>query len=541
MNWFFASGDAPFFYQDQLDNLSFFPKIWIDNEGFGQSAIPRLWIDYPFQLITFLLSRLGLSWFYIDKFWWFGAILIALFSSYKLGLYLFKRQYKAILFTIFYCFNTYTVMIFSGGQLGVFLAYGYFPFVLYLFNTYIDRLDFRLSLRLGLLLSLLIMMDLRTFFIALPLLCFIYMFKLFKRIVMWNNIIFVVLIVIMLIHSFWVLPVLTNPSVSRTYSQINASSSSLSFFSFADFSHAFSLLHPNWPENLFGRVSFFKVEFLLIPMIGFISILTGKKRNIVLLSVLLVLLGAFLAKGTNEPFGYVNQFLFNYIPGFNLFRDPTKWYIYIALGYSILLSTVFSTLSVQKRLLLLFAFLIILYKPLIAGKVQGNIKPIGISKETTLLADYIKNYPSSRVLWLPTKEQFAYQSPQHPSLIALDVFPESSPAGISRHIQNREYQNKINELSIGLIIVPPDYRKRIFLNNYEHDVSERLLLIDSLKTNGFVKETKFLEYDVFFVQDYKIFSVSDIHNQNIQNIVNIGLFISVFTLAVCIIFNFRKL
>ncbi len=45
------------------------------------------------------------------------------------------------------------------------------------------------------------------------------------------------------------------------------------FFSFAKLDNAIALLHPNWPENIFGKVSFFRSEFLLLPIIAFSPLL----------------------------------------------------------------------------------------------------------------------------------------------------------------------------------------------------------------------------------------------------------------------------
>ena len=37
--------------------------------------------------------------------------------------------------------------------------------------------------------------------------------------------------------------------------------------------HALSLLHPNWPENLFGKVYFLQPEFLILPILAFSAFL----------------------------------------------------------------------------------------------------------------------------------------------------------------------------------------------------------------------------------------------------------------------------
>ena len=80
-----------------------------------------------------------------------------------------------------------------------------------------------------------------------------------------------------LLNLYWVLPLLmlkenTLDALGSAYTTVGA----LRFFSFADFSHSLSLLHPNWPENLFGKTYFLQPEFLLLPMLAFSSLLFVK-------------------------------------------------------------------------------------------------------------------------------------------------------------------------------------------------------------------------------------------------------------------------
>ena len=149
------------------------------------------------------------------------------------------------------------------------------------------------------------------------------------------------MVIAAVVNAFWVIPMAVmknNPleSLGSAYTSIDA----LKFYSFADFSHALSLLHPNWPENLFGKTYFLQSEFVIIPLIAFASLLfigqrADSKKQIVFFSIL-ALIGAFLAKGAQEPFGSVYQWMFTHVPGFVMFRDPTKWYVLVALGYSVL-------------------------------------------------------------------------------------------------------------------------------------------------------------------------------------------------------------
>ena len=213
------------------------------------------------------------------------------------------------------------------------------------------------------------------------------------------------------------------------------------FLSFADFSNAFSLLHPNWPENIFGKTYFMRPEFLIIPILAFVSLffvnrLTNlqTKKNI-LFFTFLALIGAFLAKGSNPPFGEVYLWLFNNFPGMNLFRDPTKFYVLVALSYSVLIP--FSVTEIYKRLsaicnarrvtrylpnlfvLLVVYCLLLLVKPAILGQLGGTFKTKEVPRDYIQLKSFIENQNEFfRTFWVPKKQRFGFYANNYPAINA---------------------------------------------------------------------------------------------------------------------------
>lgn len=329
---------------------------WDLNNGVGLGAFvgPLLWIYLNFGApVTLLGIFLGLGWSIIERIWYlYPFFLLGFVSCYKLFSKLFSKNIFTLLSSAIFMLNSYILMVVGGGQIqGIGMAYSLIPLIVLCFLQVIEatenkKLVYKSNIA-GIILATQFIFDIRIAYITLVILFILWSFSGFKNIAAAiKSSIFVFLvpgIVVFLLNSFWIIPTIANHK--NPVEQLGPAYSSLAavkFFSFAKFEDTVSLLHPNWPENVFGKVDFLKPEFLLLPILAFTSLLflkkeTLQKRKFVIFFSILGLLGAFLAKGANDPFGSLYLFLFSHFPGFILFRDPTKWYILTALSYSMLI------------------------------------------------------------------------------------------------------------------------------------------------------------------------------------------------------------
>lgn len=496
--WFFASGDAPFYFSEQLKNVSLFPNTFLWGYNFGVTLIPRLWIDYPFQLLTSLLFRIGFQWFFIDKIWWIAIAFLSFYSSFRFAESFIGRSRLRVLSALIYTTNTYALLLFDGGQVGVALAYAFFPLVLKIWFSLFDKKQKIEGLRSVVIgsvaFALLLAADLRIFYLSLVSLSFYCLFLIScKRLRIIPEFIFAPVITI-LIHLYWLIPFLGFRSSLAHYQDMYGNFQSLSFFSIANFTHAISLLHPNWPENLFGRVYFFRPEFLIIPFFafGFLAIRKKVSREALFLAVF-AFLGIFFAKGTQEPFEIIYELFFRYIPGFSLFRDPTKWYFLIAVSYAVLVPITVSAVRQKKTAIFLFLFFwIFSLRLLILAPPTGNYSPPFLTKDYVTLKELLSSDTSfSRVLWLPTNEQFGFSDSYHPAVTADGLFHESSVSGIIRQISLPDFPQTLQRKGIRYVVVPTDVSKRIFLDDYKFSPSLREGLLTILNTQGYTRSSAF--------------------------------------------------
>lgn len=510
--WFTTSeiigGDWPYFFDEAVKDFSLFPPAWSSVHGNGLGGpIIAYYIDQYLYLTAFFSTHiLHIPWVFVYKIFWFGLFLfLSIFSSGYVVKSMIprSRSWQIAVGSLLYTTNTYILMVVGGGQMGVALAYSIAPLVIARFMKLIDIIvlrshNFKLSIVAGLVLAVQIMFDPRMAYITMM---GVGLYALLFTITQKRSLGFLPYLaaavgIAILLNAYWLLPILVTKSTGIP--QGFFSEQSFQFFSFADFSHALSLLHPNWPENIFGKTYFLKSEFLALPILAFSSLLfiqTAKSKIPIICFALLGLVGAFLSKGSNAPFGEVNIWVYTHVPGMYLFRDPTKFYIMIALSYSILipftlakileriLSIRYKVLRERSKILSTYLliltsfFLIFLIRPAFFGQLSGTFKASVVPKEYEVLKDFLNNQPEFfRTLWVPKQQRFAFVNHNHPAIEAGPLFQATSAAEIVQALKGVESEELLGRLSIKYVIIPYDPIGEIFLDDrkYKHSLRTRL-------------------------------------------------------------------
>lgn len=511
-----SAGDWPYLYLENIKEFSFPPQ-----------ASP-LWV-VPYYQITakVFVEFLGLHWHLVERIFWFWPfLLISIFSSYY-----FTRSWIGVLI---YLTNTYVLMVAGGGQMGVALAYALVPFVLKSFFNIIDNTflntqnfkfhpfdkfrtrisNFKLPVLAGLALALELMFDPRLAYITVIVVMAYYLFlfvnskRKFKTVLLPVVLVFfTTLIIAIFLNLFWIIPfALSGRSIGENYTSL----AGFKFFSFSDFSHAFSLLHPNWPENIFGKTYFLNPIFLLLPILAYSSLFflkdTGKNTKI-LYFAFLGLIGAFLSKGSQEPFGFINEFIFNYVPGMSLFRDSTKFFLLIVLSYSFLIDNALLNIGRKFKhgeiiMPFLFVFLwCFLSFPALKSQLTGTFQLHTIPKEYTDLKNLLLSESESKTFWLPEKQRFGFSSKKHLAVSTQELLGVSSASSVSAVLNEDMLLKKIKKEKIQYIILPLDTHKELFILDRKYNEKIRDELEQKLSNiQGFKRLSRFKEISVYMVQ-----------------------------------------
>lgn len=416
-----------------LKSLVGFPWVWMEkpSEGLGEYTIFTLW-SYPFNFLSGVLANLGLGFVIQERIiFLIPFLLIGVWSFWKLCGRLIVSSYAKLISTLFYLVNTYILLLIDGGQFNVALAYSFFP-ISFLAVEQSVKGGLRSRILAGLAASILGFFDIRFIYVLFLLssLRFLYqlLFLTFQEwpvdFLRWIKSALVIATVMIGLNAYWLWPYIKVPLSEAAY----ASLTKASFVSFTNLGHGILLLQPHWYKNIFGNITPLRWEFILIPILVFLAPILKRRNREVGFWMLVALISIFLVKGASEPLGKVYPWLFHNLPGFSLFRDPSKFFFLVALSYSVLMAV--SLDVIIKRLAhspkikssfisLVIFYLIFLVRPVWLGQMTGTFSQPPFEKEYSQLAQILaQDQKFSRVFWIPTISPLSHLTLEHPSVEA---------------------------------------------------------------------------------------------------------------------------
>ena len=507
-----VANDYPYTYSESLREGFALPSTWLTRvgEGMGEYSILTMW-SWPIDLLYGFGAKLGLSFDILERL--LGLVLIVLTGAFSINKLLKSYRitaWAASVSSLFYLTTTYLVLLIDGGQFGIALAYAFFP-LSFLTIKKAPKGSLKDRLLAGLGVSILGFFDIRFVYVLLMLsfFWFSYEFVLLSndRIIFFKSLLATLIVTVLVfgcLNFYWILPLgLANSnSLSANFSRLTETS----FLSFATWKHTLLLLQPHWHNNVFGKVTDLKIEFVLIPILAFLapvlvkmnpSSLKLRRFKEIIFWILVALVGIFLAKGSNPPFTSVYPWLFANIPGFSLFRDPTKFFFLVALSYSALLGVTIDEISgklaklklknkffksyqrswpglayilnPKSFIILLTIYLLFLVRPVWLGRMTGTFSEPIYQKEYEEINKILQNDNKfSRILWIPTKAPLGYSSPTHTSVEASRIVAKRPFAAgvvgtyeIFNFLRESPYMEELFDIaSVGYIAYPyPDTRR----------------------------------------------------------------------------------
>lgn len=541
-NWFsfsiLTAGDLPYYHYSLFEKLNIIPYVWAyeRNMGMGGYYAQFLW---PYFILTipfeFFIHILKIPWdLIVRSVLFYPFLLISFFSMFYTSWKLLRNFVLSSLSAFIYTTNTYILMVVGGGQLQVSLAYSLFPLVIFSFINIVNNIFTNKSivsiskqtLCFSVLLSLQGMYDIRFIYVSLLTMficCIVWTQLILKKTSFIPKIILFAFIIpsllFIFLHAYWILPsLLHRPTQIDDFTSLPVSSKeAVLFFSFAKFENSISLLHPYWPENIFGKTYHMNPYFLLIPLLAFACLIflhrkkDNIRRNVVsnyklvpeaLLAIALI--GAFLGKGASDPFKEVYIWLYTYFPGFSFFRDSTKWYFLTAFSYSFLIPITVQYLSeylkdnqylqkykIIKQLkfeniltLLIIGYIVFLLTPAFQGKLNGTFAYQKLPEEYNVLTKKLtRDKEFYRTLWVPSISRYAYTSSIHPPVSAKGLFSLYNDRQLVERLKKNDIREILQNSASRYVILPSDPLGELYVTDrrYDKNVYKKYLdLLDSL-------------------------------------------------------------
>lgn len=421
-NSIFTWGDWGWYFQNTIRQWAYPPQIIIPS-AFGGVDI-GIAQYFPVRLLYSQLAGL-MSFEYFDRIvFHIPSILLPAICGYILGLKVLKNRHGATIASLVFALNTYTIGTRTGHfTLGV--AFSFAPLIIALFMESIEKRDLSKSIMTGLISFLSFSYEPRAFYITSLILgsyllyyVFIIQFKLrlkeLLKIILYS---ILPLIVLILLCLYGVIGLLL---ASKTIST-QILNRSLFGVGYVSIQRAFTISTHPWTENikLDRNYQYIIPYFWAVPVLAFLGLWIGRKDKTVLYFGLVALVGIFLVKQTNQPFAGVYPWLYEHIPGFNAFREPSKFYFLIITGYSILLGYLAKIIwsmrnrwKIPKSLLFLLPIYFVLLAnavPVYQEKMGKLATPRHVPNDYLILHDFLlKNYGSYRTLYVPETSRWGY-------------------------------------------------------------------------------------------------------------------------------------
>lgn len=430
----FTSGDWGFtFAETYAESIKW--SAWVSNFGLGQIDL-LLW-RVPVGSLFGFLGALGFDQNISEKllvFW--PSIILANLSIFLISKKVVPSNLGATIAAFIFNLSTYYFVSSSA-----FLLYSSTSFLLVSLLFLMNALETKKIYQfIGFVITFFIttFFDFRITYIGLFLLAgygiyfeFIIKESSIVRVIK-NLLIFIpILVIVLFLNFYWMLPL----SQSSLLTQNTVLNRGLFGNEFLNIFYAYTVFHPFWTGSFLAIFETQKIQlhFWIIPFIAFFGLYLNKYNKKIYFFAIVALIGILLTKQAGSPFPTLYKWLFENFPGFNAFREASKFYFLILLGYAILISafthTFYSWLNKKGKkvisfLAVFFLLFILLWqvKPILTGEIgtiytQKQI-PEDYKKIKKILLSDTEFY---RTLWIPTISRWSFYSKTHPEISGIEI------------------------------------------------------------------------------------------------------------------------
>ncbi|OGZ67606.1 MAG: hypothetical protein A3D35_02450 [Candidatus Staskawiczbacteria bacterium RIFCSPHIGHO2_02_FULL_34_9] len=426
----FSSSDWSFLYNESIRNNLLTINTWTSASMGGLNIGLPLYFIYNF--IWYILRFLDYA-FILKLTIFFPIIFVSFLSSFLLSKKILGNNFIAsFISSLVFCFNTYFLVL-QTSQLTLAAALSLSSLVILFFIKTLETKKISTAIITGLISFLCSAYEARVFYIMASVLFLYYLYYTFiidrislKNILKNSFLALLPILITLLLNLYWIMPFLN----ISTIKQNDIFSSDLFGNGYLNIMRSLTLFHPFWTGT---KLTDFVAQpiplyFWFIPIFAFAGLIINRKNKNVIFFGIISLLGIFLAKQSADPFPDVYLWLFKNFPGFSIFREASKFYYLIALGYSILIGSFVDWLIKLKvnsfkkygsYFLIGFIAFIFLWntKPLIIGEIGTMFVQKNIPNDYIVFKKFILDQNASfRILGTPDSSRWSIFTNDHPNI-----------------------------------------------------------------------------------------------------------------------------
>lgn len=436
------------------------PSVWTSSANLGN--VDTLIWRVPFYLMLGFVGSLGYGSNVAEKLLYFWPIIIfGGLSSFLLIRKVFKDDLAAFIGSLVFTYNTYFLSINTQGHHLLTLAFIFAVLALYFYIKYLENNFYILAILTTLFLFITGFYDLRALYIITGILILYLFYFIFfipgkgKSPFLRQFLIYILPFILLTPLTFyWILPTVMGGSFisNENFGRL------ISYSEFYKLTHAITLHFPFWTGIVPRWDTFINIPwyFWLFPVMAIMGLIINRKRPVVLFFGLVSAIGILLTKQIDVPFDNLYIWLYRFVPGFNAFREASKFYFLIVLGYSVLIGSLISSRRgitgegfIKKYALQLFvigAVILSLWnsKSLITGEIGTLFIPKKLPVDMIRTKNFIFNQSNYfRTAWIHPPVRWILASNDHPLInmntFVFDIANSQSTKSFDSKIQSGKY------------------------------------------------------------------------------------------------------
>ena len=411
----FTWGDWGWYFAETVKPWMDFPRIWFTGSmgGIDVSIFQYL----PNRLFYGALAQIFQFEVFDRVVFILPSVIFPIITSFILVRYLTKSNIAASVGAMTYTLNSYLAAT-RTGHFTLSVSFALAPLILMLLIKSLDERKAIYSVFSGFVSALAFAYEPRAFLLtwAVGIAYGLYYFILEKSSgrerVKLLAYVAVPMVMVLLLHSYAFIGLFYAANQIRT----TITNRALFGAGYVNINRALATANFSWDEFSGRSMQNIPIYFWITTLTSMAGMWLGRRNKVIVFFTIVALGGIFLNKHTNQPFGDLYVWLYKYLPGFNAFREPSKFYFYISLAYTVLTGWFVAWAVKQKYKLLGGLLVAIAILPFVLngltiaqGKIGKLMTPRHMPKEYLVLKEFLQNHPGEyRVLYVPFEVKWGY-------------------------------------------------------------------------------------------------------------------------------------